>query len=135
MTQCRISAWSGTFPNSTLSALSGHDKSFSKSHSTAPHSFSVSSHPHQEDETILDYQEDEEQPVEAAGAKPEVKGSYAGINASGFRDFLLKPELLRAIVDCGFEHPSEGEPDFSRWLVVSSLSPFSLFFSSASFVC
>merc|ERR1711975_49331 len=22
-------------------------------------------------------------------------------------DFLLKPELLRAIVDCGFEHPSE----------------------------
>ena len=25
------------------------------------------------------------------------------------QDFLLKPELLRAIVDCGFEHPSEGE--------------------------
>ena len=25
----------------------------------------------------------------------------------GFRDFLLKAELLRAIVDCGFEHPSE----------------------------
>ncbi|KAB7501748.1 Spliceosome RNA helicase Ddx39b [Armadillidium nasatum] len=25
----------------------------------------------------------------------------------GFRDFLLKPEILRAIVDCGFEHPSE----------------------------
>ena len=24
---------------------------------------------------------------------------------SGFKDFLLKPELLRAIVDCGFEHP------------------------------
>ena len=22
---------------------------------------------------------------------------------------MLKPELLRAIVDCGFEHPSEGE--------------------------
>jgi len=35
------------------------------------------------------------------------KGSYAAIHASGFRDFLLKPELLRAIVDCGFEHPSE----------------------------
>ena len=29
------------------------------------------------------------------------------IHSSGFRDFLLKPELLRAIVDCGFEHPSE----------------------------
>lgn len=26
---------------------------------------------------------------------------------SGFKDFLLKAELLRAIVDCGFEHPSE----------------------------
>jgi ATP-dependent RNA helicase UAP56/SUB2 len=25
------------------------------------------------------------------------------------RDFLLKPELLRAISDLGFEHPSEGE--------------------------
>ncbi|KAJ1565904.1 Spliceosome RNA helicase ddx39b [Nowakowskiella sp. JEL0078] len=35
------------------------------------------------------------------------KGSYVGIHATGFKDFLLKPELLRAIVDCGFEHPSE----------------------------
>jgi ATP-dependent RNA helicase UAP56/SUB2 len=32
---------------------------------------------------------------------------YVGIHASGFKDFLLKPELLRAIVDAGFEHPSE----------------------------
>jgi ATP-dependent RNA helicase UAP56/SUB2 len=35
------------------------------------------------------------------------KGSFAAIHASGFRDFLLKPELLRATVECGFEHPSE----------------------------
>jgi ATP-dependent RNA helicase UAP56/SUB2 len=35
------------------------------------------------------------------------KGNYVGIHATGFRDFLLKPELLRAITDCGFEHPSE----------------------------
>jgi len=35
------------------------------------------------------------------------KGSYSAIHASGFKDFLLKAELLRAIVDCGFEHPSE----------------------------
>lgn len=34
---------------------------------------------------------------------------YVGIHSSGFRDFLLKPELLRAIVDSGFEHPSEGK--------------------------
>ena len=41
-------------------------------------------------------------------AKKDVKGNYVSIHSSGFRDFLLKPELLRAIVDCGFEHPSEG---------------------------
>jgi ATP-dependent RNA helicase UAP56/SUB2 len=31
-----------------------------------------------------------------------------GIHSSGFRDFLLKSELLLAVTDCGFEHPSEG---------------------------
>ncbi|CAF1033533.1 unnamed protein product [Adineta ricciae] len=36
-----------------------------------------------------------------------MRGSYVSIHASGFKDFLLKPELLRAIMDCGFEHPSE----------------------------
>jgi len=35
------------------------------------------------------------------------KNALGAIHASGFRDFLLKPELNRAIVDCGFEHPSE----------------------------
>ena len=37
------------------------------------------------------------------------KGHYVGVHASGFKDFLLKAELLRALVDCGFEHPSEGK--------------------------
>ena len=41
-------------------------------------------------------------------ADSKAKGSYVGIHATGFRDFLLKGELLRAITDCGFEHPSEG---------------------------
>lgn len=44
----------------------------------------------------------------ASGNSVDKKGSYVGIHATGFRDFLLKPELLRAIADCGFEHPSEG---------------------------
>lgn len=44
----------------------------------------------------------------AAGGNVDKKGSYVGIHSTGFRDFLLKPELLRAIGDCGFEHPSEG---------------------------
>ena len=68
---------------------------------------------------LLDYDEEEttqEQTQQAANGaevsevKKGVKGSYVSIHSSGFRDFLLKPELLRAIVDCGFEHPSEGEP-------------------------
>ena len=64
---------------------------------------------------LLDYEEasDNEAPADASSAveqtKKEVKGTYVSIHSSGFRDFLLKPELLRAIVDCGFEHPSEGE--------------------------
>ncbi|RWS02978.1 spliceosome RNA helicase WM6-like protein, partial [Dinothrombium tinctorium] len=68
-----------------------------------------------EEQDLLDYEEEEEQT--AAGtvdgnniANNNVeakKGGYVSIHSSGFRDFLLKPELLRAIIDCGFEHPSE----------------------------
>lgn len=64
------------------------------------------------DNELLDYEEDEEPqggPESSTTTnKKEVKGSYVSIHSSGFRDFLLKPELLRSIVDCGFEHPSEG---------------------------
>ncbi|XP_074975735.1 spliceosome RNA helicase DDX39B isoform X1 [Caretta caretta] len=64
------------------------------------------------DNELLDYEDDEVE-NQAGGdgvdvpPKKDVKGSYVSIHSSGFRDFLLKPELLRAIVDCGFEHPSE----------------------------
>lgn len=77
---------------------------------------------------LIDYEEEEEvvtpAPVAngkaalkataaATGKQEEVKkGSYVGIHSTGFRDFLLKPELSRAIVDCGFEHPSEGMPNW-----------------------
>jgi len=58
---------------------------------------------------LPDFDEDEtqntkEEPKDDEGAK---KANYAAIHASGFKDFLLKPELLRATVECGFEHPSE----------------------------
>jgi len=63
---------------------------------------------------LLDYEEEENTEQTDAGKngvenKKEgaVKGNYVSIHSSGFRDFLLKPEILRAIVDCGFEHPSE----------------------------
>ncbi|CAN8174097.1 unnamed protein product, partial [Coccothraustes coccothraustes] len=64
------------------------------------------------DNELLDYEDDEVENAAGpdgaeAAPKKDVKGSYVSIHSSGFRDFLLKPELLRAIVDCGFEHPSE----------------------------
>lgn len=70
-----------------------------------------------DNDDLLDYEDEEqtEQVVDGSGdvpAKKEVKGTYVSIHSSGFRDFLLKPEILRAIVDCGFEHPSEGKPLF-----------------------
>jgi ATP-dependent RNA helicase UAP56/SUB2 len=76
---------------------------------------------HEED--LIDYSDEEIQPTEAPAngsvaaakgglaapdASGEKKGSYVGIHSTGFRDFLLKDELVRAITDCGFEHPSEG---------------------------
>lgn len=76
---------------------------------------------HEGQEELLDYSDSEEIAVQASApadgatvAKDsDKKGSYVGVHATGFRDFLLKPELLRAIGDCGFEHPSEGSYNFS----------------------
>ncbi|KAK9207911.1 hypothetical protein WN944_000260 [Citrus x changshan-huyou] len=62
-----------------------------------------------EDE-LLDYEEEDAQAPDSVATKANgeaAKKGYVGIHSSGFRDFLLKPELLRAIVDSGFEHPSE----------------------------
>ncbi|XP_022731367.1 DEAD-box ATP-dependent RNA helicase 56-like isoform X2 [Durio zibethinus] len=62
------------------------------------------------EEELLDYEEEEEKAPDSVTAKVNgeaAKKGYVGIHSSGFRDFLLKPELLRAIVDSGFEHPSE----------------------------
>ncbi|OMO61677.1 hypothetical protein CCACVL1_23321 [Corchorus capsularis] len=64
------------------------------------------------EEELLDYEEEEEKAPDSVTAKvngESAKKGYVGIHSSGFRDFLLKPELLRAIVDSGFEHPSEGK--------------------------
>lgn len=59
-------------------------------------------------EELADYEEDDlEQEVKNDESKDIKKGHYVGIHTSNFRDFILKPELLRAVVDCGFEHPSE----------------------------
>lgn len=68
------------------------------------------------EQDLLDYEEDEEQAPMAGDlsnnnatnngtVNDAKKTGYVSIHSSGFRDFLLKPELLRAIIDCGFEHP------------------------------
>lgn len=65
-----------------------------------------------DNDDLLDYEDEEQNETTAVenqeAPKKDVKGTYVSIHSSGFRDFLLKPEILRAIVDCGFEHPSEG---------------------------
>ncbi|KAH0794261.1 ATP-dependent RNA helicase SUB2 [Histomonas meleagridis] len=40
--------------------------------------------------------------------KSKIKGmGYVAIHSAAFRDFLLTPELMKAITDNGFEHPSQ----------------------------
>eukprot|EP00922_Rhytidocystis_sp_ex-Travisia-forbesii_P065440 GHVS01097238.1.p1 GENE.GHVS01097238.1~~GHVS01097238.1.p1 ORF type:complete len:481 (+),score=75.48 GHVS01097238.1:367-1809(+) len=65
---------------------------------------------------LVDYEEEDVQQLEkglegggkVGGTGDDVgRGNYVAIHASGFRDFFLKPELVRAIADAGFEHPSE----------------------------
>ncbi|KAJ3724256.1 hypothetical protein DFJ43DRAFT_1157787 [Lentinula guzmanii] len=85
-----------------------------------------------DNEDLIDYEDDI--PIPAATSNGAVNGAadgdekdkknFSGIHSTGFRytqspfsvlsiadaelrDFLLKPELLRAISDLGFEHPSE----------------------------
>merc|ERR1712070_1186342 len=62
-----------------------------------------------DDHELVDYEEDHNEPAAAVATSGAASGgkTYVAIHASGFKDFLLKPELQRAIVDCGFEHPSE----------------------------
>ncbi len=61
--------------------------------------------PHQD---LLDYDEDDDAAVNtAASAEGGDKKSHSAVHTSGFRDFLLKPELMKAITDCGFEHLSQ----------------------------
>lgn len=62
------------------------------------------------EEELVDYEEEEvAEEVPETGADTSKKG-YVGIHSVGFKDFQIKPELVRAIQDCGFEHPSESAP-------------------------
>jgi len=60
------------------------------------------------DDDLPQYDSDESDGKEEA---PATKGAgsadHISTTAASFRDFLLKPEILRAINDCAFEHPSK----------------------------
>src|SRR3989338_8290911 len=51
--------------------------------------------------------DDEENQFTAAGGDDKDSSHHFSLHNSSFRELMLKPELLRAIADCGFEHPSE----------------------------
>jgi len=61
----------------------------------------------QEDD-LVEYEDvDGQEDLQDISQSQEVKGSYAGASTASFQDMLLKTELMSAIRDAGFEHPSE----------------------------
>lgn len=63
----------------------------------------------QADEDLVEYEEEPEgqEELQEEPQTQEIKGSYAGASTASFQDMLLKTELMSAIRDAGFEHPSE----------------------------
>lgn len=59
------------------------------------------------DDDQYDQDQDDTQQGNEAQNESNPKGSYATLSSSSFKDFMLKKELMRAIGDAGFEHPSE----------------------------
>jgi superfamily II DNA/RNA helicase len=58
------------------------------------------------DEDVLPDYESSSDHEDNAGGADKVVTSITAVHESGFADFLLKNEILRAIQDSGFEHPS-----------------------------
>mmetsp|Transcript_17838 Transcript_17838/g.69163 ORF Transcript_17838/g.69163 Transcript_17838/m.69163 type:complete len:430 (+) Transcript_17838:123-1412(+) len=59
---------------------------------------------------LADYEEEEDEVVNKDEQKTTDKGDrdvYTSVHTTSFDDLLLLPELVRAISNCGFEHPSE----------------------------
>jgi ATP-dependent RNA helicase UAP56/SUB2 len=61
------------------------------------------------EEELNPYSEDEEEQTnkKTTQGKAATGGNLTSLHSTGFKDFLLKPELIRAISEAGFEHPSE----------------------------
>lgn len=61
------------------------------------------------EEELVDYEEEEAaEPDQVKQGDETAKRGYVGLHTAGFKEFLLKPEILRAIGKNAFEHPSEG---------------------------
>lgn len=75
-----------------------------------------------DDDELLAYEEEgtDAQPQQARQSELQKKGSYVGISSTSFRDFLLRPELLSSVTDCGFEHPSEVQQECIPQAVLGS---------------
>jgi ATP-dependent RNA helicase UAP56/SUB2 len=57
---------------------------------------------------LTEYNSDTEPTHQPEKKADQQKGaSHSTMHTSGFKEFLLKPELLASIQTCGFEHPSE----------------------------
>ena len=67
-----------------------------------------------EEQPVFDSDEEETQKGASkkdVSAKPQAKqpaNRMSTMHGSSFRDFQLRQEILRAIGEAGFEHPSEG---------------------------
>jgi hypothetical protein len=60
---------------------------------------------------LTEYNSDTEPTHQPEKKADQQKGaSHSTMHTSGFKEFLLKPELLASIQTCGFEHPSEVSP-------------------------
>ncbi|CDW75053.1 atp-dependent rna helicase uap56 [Stylonychia lemnae] len=62
------------------------------------------------EELIPDYEyelDENHEEEKTNGANGNKVTAYSGVHSAGFKDLLLKPQLQRAIIECGFEHPSE----------------------------
>jgi hypothetical protein len=94
----------------TIFFLNNYGRSYTHGNPSSCHDPIISSTADNEDPLVYEDEEATEQvATEGSGDAPateEVKG--ISIHSSGFQDIEFKPEILRAIVDRGFEHLSEG---------------------------
>jgi len=60
---------------------------------------------HKAEEELPDFDDDNATPGGEGDGKE--RTGDGTIRATGFKDFLLKDDVMKGIIDCGFEHPSE----------------------------